>query len=169
MISRWAVVPALVLLLSSHEGLYAQATEPVQAPFNWLTVPEALTAASVSGRPILIDVYAPWCPWCSKIQSDVYPVPEIQSYLEKNFEISRLNIDDTESTVEFKGYTLTSAELASGLGAQATPTTVFLTAKGDYITRAPGYVEADDFILILKYIGSGAFESESFQEYKVRN
>ena len=133
---------------------------------NWLSFSEALAAAKVSGRPILVDVFAPWCPWCQRLQSEVYPDDKIKAYLEKNFEIARLDIEDKESTIEFKGYSLTAAELASGLGAEATPTTVFLAANGDYITRLPGFIEADEFIHVLKYIGSGAFESQPFKEYR---
>ena len=159
---RTVLVPTLLTLLfcvDAHAQNDASSAE-------WLSFSEALAAAEVSGRPILVDVFAPWCPWCQRLQSDVYPDEKIQEYLKKNFEIARLDIEDKENTIEFKGYTLTAAELASGLGAEATPTTVFLAANGDYITRLPGFIEADEFIHVLKYIGSGAFESQPFKEYR---
>ena len=155
-----------VLLPLMFMDISAQPMASTQSASNWLTFQEAIDAASVSDKPILIDVYAPWCPWCQKLQTEVYPDDAIRSYIEKNFEIARLNIEDSENTIEFKGYTLTAAELASGLGAEATPTTVFLSAKGEYITRLPGYVDADEFIYVLKYIGSGAYQSEPFKEFR---
>ena len=162
---RTVQLTVLLTLLFSIDSL-AQTTPVSQTDVKWLSFQEALDAAQVSGRPILVDVFAPWCPWCQKLQTEVYPDAEIQKYLEKNFEIARLDIEDKENTIEFKGYTLSAAELASGLGAEATPTTVFLASNGDYITRLPGYVEADEFIHVLKYIGSGSFKSQPFQEYR---
>ncbi len=146
--------------------LQAQPNVATGAP--WLTFQEALQAAEVSGRPILVDVYAPWCSWCARLQNEVYPSDDVRAYIEEHFEIARLNIEEDDQVIDFKGYSLTPAELASGLGAEGTPTTVFLASNGDYITRLPGFLEASEFIHVLKYIGSGAFESEPFQEYRGR-
>ena len=154
------------LLLLFCADLRAQPQADAQQSGNWLSFQEALDAAKISGRPILVDVFAPWCPWCAKLQTEVYPTTEIREYLEKNFEIARLDIENKEEIIEYKGYTLTAAELASGLGAEATPTTVFLASNGDYITRLPGYVDAGEFIHVLKYIGSGAFQSQPFKEFR---
>ncbi len=139
------------------------------APLDWLTFDEALTAAEVSGRTVLVDVYAPWCPWCAKLQTEVYAKSHVRDYLNSNFETARLNIDDEENVISFKGFELSSSELASGLGADGTPTVVFLSSKGDYITRVPGFLEADEFMQVLKYIGTGAFHHESFQDYRLSN
>ena len=172
---RTVYLPVLLALLvcveiqaqpASDDTKAQPASVSTQAATNWLSFSEALAAAKISGRPILVDVFAPWCPWCQKLQTEVYPDKDIQEYIEKNFEIARLDIEDKETTIEFRGYTLTSAELASGLGAEATPTTVFLAANGDYITRLPGFIDADEFIHVLKYIGSGAFQSQAFKEYR---
>ena len=111
-------------------------------------------------------MYASWCPWCAKLQSEVYTRADIQEYLSEYFEIARLNIEEAGDAIHFKGFTLNSAELAAGLGAEATPTTVFLTPNGDYITRVPGFVEADEFARVLKYIGSGAYREESYKAYR---
>ena len=64
-----------------------------------------------------------------------------------------------------KSYTLPAPALAQAFGAQGTPTTVFLTAKGEYITRLPGFVDATMFLDILGYIGSKSFENQTYQEY----
>ena len=144
------------------------ATQTNDPSIEWLSFQEAVTAAEVSGRVVLVDVYAPWCPWCARLQSEVYTRTDIREYLNEHFEIARLNIEEAEDMIQFKGFSLTSAELASGLGAEATPTTVFLEANGDYITRVPGFVEGDEFVNVLKYIGSGAFRKESYQTYRAR-
>ena len=158
---------SILALVCYTSIVVAQPAAQTEGPsINWLTFTEAASAAEVSGRTILVDVFAPWCPWCQRLQSEVYTRPEIRNYLNEHFEIARLNIDEAENVIEFKGYSLTSAELASGLGAEATPTTVFLDSNGDYITRVPGFVEADEFVNILKYIGSGSYRQESYETYR---
>ncbi len=142
-------------------GLHAQAPA-------WHTFSEAVAAARKSGKPILVDVYAPWCGWCRKMQTEVYPLPELRKYLEAHFEIARLNLEEYSDTVTFKGYALTSAELAMGLGASSTPTTVFLEPDGDYITRLPGFHEGDVFLEVLRFIGSGAYRHLTYEEFRAK-
>lgn len=144
------------------------APDPDLPSLEWLGFDKALKKAEVSGRAVMVDVYAPWCPWCSKLQTEVYAKGFIREYLNEHFETARLNIDEEENKISFMGYELSSAELASGLGAEGTPTIVFLSSKGEYITRLPGFIEADEFIYVLKYISDGSFKTESFKEYRSR-
>ena len=156
----------MIRVIAFLSGVVMLTDASTAQPIEWLRFQDALSAASVSGRTILVDVYAPWCPWCQKLQSEVYTDPEIRAYLSEHFEIARLNIDEEEDIIEFKGFTLTPAELAAGLGAEATPTTVFLDADGEYITRLPGFVDADEFKNVLKYIGSGVFRQKSYEAFR---
>ena len=154
----------LLLLVIPFQGTTAQ-VDASKSPISWLSFDEALSEAAESGNVILVDIYAIWCGYCQKLQKEVYSQTDIQSYLEDHFEITRLDIEDVETKLQFKGYDLTAAELAAGLGAEATPTTVFLDSEGDYITRLPGFVPPQDFQQVLEYIGSQAFKEKSFQDY----
>ena len=87
-------------------------------PFAWPTFDEAVAAAEKSGKPILVDIYAPWCGWCRKMQKEVYSNEAIEAYLKKHFEYGRLNIDDNETQHQFKDYVLTSQQLGHALGAE---------------------------------------------------
>lgn len=132
---------------------------------DWYSFEEAVKIAKQNDKKLLIDVYAVWCPWCRRLQSDVYTDEKVRSYVEKHFVLTRLDAEDREKSIQFKEHTLTPADLATGLGASGFPTTVFLDADGDYITRLPGFVEAGEFLHVLGYIGSDAFVEQSFQEY----
>ena len=167
-------VPALAACAqSTSEPAPADSAPPTQnassTPFVWPTFDEAVAAAAKSGKPILIDVYAPWCGWCRKMQKEVYGNKAVEAYVKQHFEYGRLNIDDAETQHQFKEYTLTSQQLGYALGAQGTPTTVFLEKNGDYITRLEGYWNLESFNKAVRYIGSGAYHEQKYEDFVETN
>lgn len=176
-VSKRAVLFVLISAVPFMPGCAQSTSEPAEAaasiqaqaapttPFAWPTFDEAVAAAAQSGKPVLIDIYAPWCGWCRKMQKEVYGNEAIEAYVKKHFEYGRLNIDDSETRHLFKDYELTSQQLGYALGAQGTPTTVFLEKNGDYITRLDGYWNLDSFGKAIRYIGSGAYHHQNYEEY----
>lgn len=157
----------LILLLASSFWVgpgWAQ-TASTQAGPDWHSFEEVIENAEAEGKYILVDIYAPWCPWCRKMQKEVYTEATVRRYLDKHFEASRLDATDTSKQYEYQGRMLNAQQLASQLGMQGTPTTVFLQPNGTYIAHLPGFIEADRFQHVLHYIGSGAHEQQGFQEY----
>ncbi len=140
----------------------------ITAPIGWKRVEEAMAAAAKSGKRVLIDISAPWCPWCRRMQHEVYTDSAVANYLKAHFEFARLNGEDTARKLKFLGYELTEAELAQALGLTGYPTTVFLEPDGTYITRVPGFVPTDTFLQVLRFIGSGAYQKQSFEEFARR-
>ncbi|MCY3487257.1 MAG: thioredoxin fold domain-containing protein [Bacteroidetes bacterium] len=145
--------------------IVSQTEQVLSAPMSWPTFDEAVATASKTGKLMLIDIYAPWCGWCRKMQEEVYTDVALVAYVQDNFAYGRLNIDDPETLHSFQGYTLSSQELGYSLGAEGTPTTVFLQSDGTYIAKCVGYWAKDDFRKALHYVGTGAWENLSFQEF----
>jgi len=137
----------------------------LQTPMSWPTFDEAISTASQTGQPILIDIYAPWCGWCRKMQQEVYTDRDLVEYVQDHFAYGRLNIDDSTTYHTFQGYTMTSQELGYGLGAEGTPTSVFLTSDGTYIAKCPGYWGKEDFSIALRYVATGAWQNISYEEF----
>ena len=129
------------------------------------SIESALTAAAASGKKVLVDVYAPWCPWCLRLQRDVYTDDRIVEIVQAHFEITRLNGEVLDDTVRFKGYTLSSRMLAGALGTQGYPTTAFLDATGRKITHLPGFAEAGEFGRVLRYVGTDAYLTQTFEQF----
>ncbi len=164
---RRAAFLFLLLVAPTSLGCAQSSSESAATatPFEWSTFDEAVAAAKKSGKPILIDIYAPWCGWCRKMQAEVYGDPATQVYIQKHFEYGRLNIDDSQTQHLFQGYDLTSEQLGYALGAQGTPTTAFLETNGDYITRLDGYWDLASFSKAVRYVGSEAYVNQSYEEF----
>ncbi len=143
----------------------AQAPEELAPQLEWPSFPEALDRAAESGKIVLIDIWSVNCGWCRKLQSEVYTQPDLQEFVLSTFELGRLNIDLQSDSVAYRGYTLSSQMLSAGLGATATPTTIFLEPGGGYITRLQGFHAYQDFFDVLRFVGSESFREMSFEDF----
>jgi len=152
----WFAVVTLIVLPATGQ-------EP-KAPV-WIPFEDALAAGLKADKMIVIDIWSPTCGWCRKMQEEVYTREDLLEYLNENFVTGRLNIDVKDDSLSYQGYTLSSADLSVGLGAQGTPTTVFLTPDGGYITRLPGFHDYDSYFPVLRYIGSESYRDMSFEEF----
>ncbi|GAB5519104.1 MAG: hypothetical protein RhofKO_13550 [Rhodothermales bacterium] len=133
---------------------------------DWLPFQEAVAEAERTGKKVMIDAYSPRCGWCKKLHEEVYTDDAIQSYVNDNFVMTRLNIDERSDTLRYGGYVLPSSLLAAYWGATSTPTTVFLKSDGEAITGLPGFQKADFFLDVMEYIASDAVFTQSFDAYQ---
>jgi len=130
---------------------------------------DVVDRAESQNTPILVEVYTSWCPYCERMQEEVYADSTVRAYVEANFTYVRLNSDTTGSTSHrFDGRTLTTSELASMFGARGVPTTVFLKPDGTPIAHQPGFIDRSTFLTMIRFVGSGAYEEESFESFSGR-
>jgi len=130
---------------------------------------DVVERAEAQDTPILVEVYASWCPYCERMQDEVYSDPTVKEYLTSNFTYVRMNSDTTGGTTHrFDGRTVTTSQLASTFGARGVPTTVFLKPDGTPIAHQPGFIDRSTFLTMIRFVGSGAYEDQSFQEFAGR-
>ncbi len=142
----WLLVLAPLVMLSPGQAHAQQ--------IKWRDWNSGLKEATVSKRPILVDVYTDWCGWCKRMDRDVYSRRDVRDYLSRRFVTIRLNAE-ADQPAGYEGRVYTSRTLASRFRVTGYPTTIFLHAEGDHVANVPGYVPADRFLLLLRYIGDG--------------
>lgn len=149
------VLNALLMLLVVPGGdAWAQPT--------WARLDEALAEAAGRSKPVLVYVHAPGGGPCLKMERDVFP--KVAPLLGR-FARAGLDLDDRESRVIVGDMTLSPAEWALRLGAEATPSFVLLAPDGSVITRVMGYTEERGFALLLAYVATGAYRHAGFEDY----
>jgi thioredoxin-related protein len=157
-----------LLFLLIAFGLQLASAQIAQRPetYDWITFESAIDVENNLGKKkVLVDVFSPNCSWCARMYREVYSDSLIHEYLSTHFRLTQLDLGDFETPVSYKEHDLSIAELAYGLGASGTPTTVFLDHTGDYITRLEGFHASADFLSVLKFISTEAYLSQSFSEF----
>lgn len=150
----------ITFVLLTPADLFAQ-----QERIKPISLDEALTRASQENKKILIDVYASWCPYCQRMHSNVYTNDDVLNAISDHFLWVKINVE-SEDMVTYKGSEFTEAQFARALENENVPTTYFMNDEGAIIGVQPGYLEAEVFSNLLNYIGSDAFLSQSFDNFR---
>jgi thioredoxin-related protein len=155
-----SLITLLFLLLAAVAG-YSQSLNPT--PLD-----KALEAAKTDGKKVLIDVYAEWCPYCEKMHTEVYTESDIIEAVNEHFHLVKINIE-SDNEVNYLGNRMAEKEFAKMLNSSSLPTTFFMNADGELLGMQPGLLPADVFEDLLTFVGTDAFESVSFEEYRNRD
>lgn len=158
---RILLLAALPLLAA----VTALAAPPKARGVEWLSFDAGLARASAADRPVLVDVYTDWCGYCRKMDREVYARDDVREILARLFVTVKLDAESSKpATVSSKR--LTESAVASRFRVTGYPTTVFLKANGEHLVNVPGYIPAERFLLLLRYIGDGHLErGVSFDDF----
>lgn len=150
---------------------WAQTPTPhpvVADSLTWKSFPEAVADAQGQGKKILVFVYTDWCGWCRKFQREVYTDAALRAYLTQHYTLAKVNAEG-DKPLNFRNMTFTEAELSMALQASGFPTHIFMEPgeeKLNYIQAVPGFMEANRFLMLLRYFGEDAYVHQTFEEYQ---
>lgn len=163
-----AVVAILVTFLFIGQK-DPESTSTAQPPgVSWVSFDEGVTLAKQKNKKVLVDVYTDWCTWCKKMDSDVYANAEVAKLIDANYVPVKLNAESSKK-LSFDGNSFTETQFARAVGVTGYPTTLFLHSDSKPITLLPGYVPAERFVDVLRYIGDDHFKSISFEDFLAKS
>ncbi len=97
---------------------------------------EAVKDAKESGKKILLEIVEDNCHYCEKMEKKTFSQKKVQDAIESDFVFSRINAS--------------KEELPLGLTTQMTPMYVFIDNDENINDMTFGFMDADDFIELLK-------------------
>lgn len=107
-------------------------------PIDWYPWgPDAFKRAKELHRPILLDVGAVWCAWCSLMDRDTYTVPGTAEYVNQHFIAIKVDFDASTGLVAQLQRAQAVLDLPAGL-----PLTSFITPDGKLYLGA-GYLASE--------------------------
>lgn len=160
---RIALLSGILLFLFGSGFLLPDSSEE-PAKINWYSLEEAQNLADNSDKKVLIYLEAQWCGYCNKMESEVFPLQEVQDVMHQFYYPVRVDID-SKNTLVFKGQKLTEKEFAQKLRVSGTPTFLFVNGDGTMLGKQPGFMPADVFKALLSYVGSDLYDKMKFDQY----
>jgi len=147
------------------EGLQAKSASPSsqqqeQLQVKWLGFNDALAKAKSEDKPIFVEFYTDWCPYCKKFQRETIRNQKVAAMLAENFAYVRINAEDSKNRVKFDGKSYSNVELTQAFGITSYPSLVFLDSKSHPITMLSGFVPPDQFAIVLDYIQQKCYETQ---------
>ena len=107
-----------------------------QGSTGWISrIDKAKAEAEATNRLILVDLYADWCHWCKRLETDVFSSEEFERYSDK-FVLLRV---DTEDGAE-------GSDLQRHFSAYSLPTILIMDHRKVEFGRVEGYAPTSQFI-----------------------
>lgn len=134
------------------------------AAIEWHTFDKGLELAQKERKMLVVDFYTDWCHWCKVMDKDTYGNKEVIAFASKNAIMAKVNAETNEK-YKFKDASYSGRELSMMFGVRGFPTTSFLNHKGELITSISGYIPAERFTLILKFLAGNWYDKMKFEEF----
>ncbi|MCP3875761.1 MAG: thioredoxin family protein [Desulfobacteraceae bacterium] len=119
---------------------------------DWKDYKQGIVLSESEGKHIFLYFHADWCTYCKKLKQTTFKDKKVLSYLKENFISISVDTDINK-------------EVANQWKVKGLPTLWFLKPDNSKISHLPGYVDAKQFLSILKYIQSKSYDKKTFQEY----
>lgn len=113
------------------------------ADIHWIAdVDSALTLAKASGKPVMIDFMATWCPPCRKMEDTTFCDPAVAAKAER-FVTARVDVDEQRDTaVRYGGD-------ASKYGGIGIPNILFLDGDGRTLKHVVGFHGPAELVAVM--------------------
>ncbi|MDD5211441.1 MAG: thioredoxin fold domain-containing protein [Sulfuricurvum sp.] len=116
-------------------------------------------------KHLFIFLHRTDCGYCESMQTFTLDDDLIKELIKKDFVFLHINILE-DDVVKYNNFTGNGREFAKYVGYNIYPSSLFLDSANEIIYAIPGYKDKDQFLLILKYVDSGAYKIMDYQAFK---
>jgi thioredoxin-related protein len=136
-------------------------------PFLYDLKAEASDAKKAGKTAIMVMYEFEDCPYCARMKREVLSRSDVQAYFRKHFQLFQIDTLGDQTVTGFDGKNLIEKEFARAAGVNRTPTFVFYSLDDGrlLVTHVGGLFDPKQFMLLGKYVVSGAYRSHSFAQY----
>src|SRR5208283_3448177 len=112
----------------------------------------ALKTAKKENKPLLLYFFSKSCYYCTLMDNKTLADKGIAATLKKDFVFLRVDVDKSE-------------DLGRLYRISGTPSSWFLAPSGKRVGQLPGYIEPEDYKLVLEYMKGGHYKEMALQDY----
>jgi thioredoxin-related protein len=107
------------------------------------------------------------CPYCRRMKREVLARSDVQSFYRKRFLLFQIDTLGDQTVTGFDGKDLIEKQFARAAGVDRTPTFIFYSVDTGrpLVTWVGGLYDPKQFMLLGRYVASGAYRSHSFGQY----
>ena len=142
-LSSAALILCLIIILPGYA---------VSDEINWQSYDKGLEMAKEQNKKIFLFFHTDWCYYCKKMKQSTLKNPALIDYLNKYFVSITVNADKEK-------------KISKRYAVLGLPTLWFLKKDSTRISKIPGFVNADIFIKVLKYIQTENYLKMNFQDF----
>ena len=164
---RGAWLSGMLLLMVSHT-LTAADDSMLEQSFGDFTE-ELQLANSKKKKGVMLFFEQKDCPFCHRMKTTIFNLPRVQKYFKQNFLLFTVDIQKKEDIKDFQGRATTQQKFFQRISRHrgATPVIAFFDLKGKLVARYTGATSnAEEFMLLGKYVIDKAYQKQSFTAYK---
>ena len=130
---------------------------------------EELQIARNEGKfGVMVMFEANDCPWCERMNKNIFNRRSVQDYYRDHFRIVLVNIDGSTLITDFKGNEFPEKVFAlTNNRVRATPTFMFFDMEGEVAARYTGSAKnIEEFLWLGEYVVDGHYKNEKFIRFK---
>ncbi|QOP42243.1 thioredoxin family protein [Sulfurimonas marina] len=146
--------------------LYIFILSVTQLSAEIIDIDKAVLASKKSGKNPLVYLHKTGCPYCERLEEFTLDDDDVDQYIKDNFTFIIINVSHKEDIVIYDHEQTTAKAFAENIGYNFYPSVLFFSNSGELDHGSIGYIEEKDFLIILKYMKTGAFKTMSIDEYK---
>ena len=156
-----------LLLCAALPAWGAEAWEAFFDPFLGDLRAELDEARRTGRKGAVIMYHFEACPYCQRMKREVLSRPEVQEGYRSDFVRLAIDTRGAQSITGLDGKALPESAFAKAQKVRGTPTFDFHGVDGERLYRhVGGLFDPAEFLLLGRYVASGAHRSLTFSEYK---